>query len=185
MYDGLYILTTNRAQKGCGKQNIPIWKGADMLKKKNVSFVVCICVIVGCMIAATAFAEAEQKKIQPELALKTPPELIRLHYIAGISPADVIVKAGTTVIWMNDSRAPVQLQFQGRQVTMACKSPVNFVIDENGSFISNLIPQGSVASLCFVEKGTYNYVFRKGMTATAGYDLRESIKEFKGIITVE
>jgi len=157
-------------------------KGADM-QKKNVAVIIAG-IIVCCMLAVSGYAEDEQQKIQPELALKTPPELIRLHYLGGISPADVTVKAGTTVIWMNDSRAPVQLQFQGQQVTMACKSPVNFVIDENGSFISNLIPQGSVASLCFVEKGTYDYVFRKGSTG-ATYERRDTVREFKGKITVE
>lgn len=151
--------------------------------KKHISTIIAG-IFVACLIAGSAYAEDTQDKIQPDLALKTPPELIRLHYLAGISPSDVTVKAGTTVIWMNDSRAPVQLQFQGQQVTMACKSPVNFVVDESGSFISNLIPQGSVASLCFVEKGTYDYVFRKGPTGQ-GYELRESIKEFKGKITVE
>ncbi len=158
----------------------PITKGANMQKRKISAIVAAIFAL--CVFSTAARAE-DEKKIQPELDIKAH-QLIRLHYIGGISPADLTVKAGTTVIWMNDSRAPVQLQFQGKQVTMACKSPVNFVIDELGSFISNLIPQGSVASLCFVEKGSYDYVFRKGSTG-ATYEQRDSIKEFKGKITVE
>ena len=152
------------------------------MQKKNI-FMVVVGIIVCCAFSAAAYAEDSQEKIQPTLDIKAH-QLIRLNYLAGISPAEVTVKAGTTVIWMNDARAMVQLQFEGQQVTMACKSPVNFIIDEQGSFISNLIPQGSVASLCFVEKGTYNYVFRKAPEG-ATYQTRGAIKEFRGMITVE
>ncbi len=138
---------------------------------------------VSFMFTTSVHADEVKGKIQPSLDIKSH-QLIRLNYLSGMSPADVTVKAGTTVIWMNDARAMVQLQFQGQQVTMACKSPVNFVVDEQGSFISNLIPQGSVASLCFVEKGTYEYVFRKASEAGT-YQYRDSIKEYKGVITVE
>jgi hypothetical protein len=67
---------------------------------------------------------------------------------------------------------------------MACKSPVHFVIDENGSFISDRIPQGSVASLCFVEKGEFPYVARKASTG-ATYEHRGAIKEFEGKVIVK
>ncbi len=150
--------------------------------KKNI-FMIVVGIIACCVFTASVSAAEATEKIQPTLDIKAH-QLIRLNYLAGISPADVTVQAGTTVIWMNDARAMVQLQFEGQQVTMACKSPVNFVIDSQGSFISNLIPQGSVASLCFVEKGTYNYVFRKAPEG-ATYQPRGAIKDYKGIITVE
>ena len=152
------------------------------MQKKNI-FKIVVGIFVCCMLTASVYAEEAKEKIQPTLDIKAH-QLIRLNYLAGISPADVTVQAGTTVIWMNDARAMVQLQFEGQQVTMACKSPVNFIVDDKGSFISNLIPQGSVASLCFVEKGTYDYVFRKAPEGST-YQKRESIKEYKGIITVE
>lgn len=152
------------------------------MQKKNI-VMIAVGIIMSCMVAAAVSAEDASEKIQPALDIKTH-QLIRLNYLAGITPAEVEVKAGTTVIWMNDARAPVQLQFKGQQVTMACKSPVNFVIDENGSFISNLIPQGSVASLCFVEKGTYEYVFYPRASGST-YQQRSAKKEYKGIISVE
>ena len=152
------------------------------MQKKNIVMIV-VGIIMSCMVTASVSAEDASEKIQPALDIKAH-QLIRLNYLSGISPAEVVVKAGTTVIWMNDARAPVQLQFKGQQVTMACKSPVNFVIDENGSFISNLIPQGSVASLCFVEKGTYEYVFYPRPTGSTWRE-RSAVKEYKGIITVE
>ena len=152
------------------------------MQKKNI-FMIVLGIIVCSVISASVYAEEAQEKIKPTFDIKAH-QLIRLNYLSGISPAEVTVKAGTTVIWMNDSRAMVQLQFEGQQVTMACKSPVNFIIDDQGSFISNLIPQGSVASLCFVEKGTYNYVFRPAPEG-ATYQPRSAIKEYKGIITVQ
>lgn len=110
-------------------------------------------------------------------------QIIRLHYSGGITPPEVTIKLGATVIWVNDSRAPVEIQFEGKQVTLACKSVTRFVIDENGSYISERIPQGSVASLCFMEEGEYSYVARK-----SSYGSRKSyrgIKEFKGKIIVK
>jgi plastocyanin len=170
-----------KAKKTVANHYSPITKGANM-QKKNI-FMIIVGIIVCCVFSASVYAEEVKGKIQPTLDIKAH-QLIRLNYLAGISPADVTVQAGTTVIWMNDARAMVQLQFEGQQVTMACKSPVNFIVDDKGSFISNLIPQGSVASLCFVEKGTYNYVFRKAPQGST-YQTRESIKEYKGMITVE
>ncbi len=125
----------------------------------------------------------QQKEVAAEADKKTY-QVIHLHYIGGITPAEVTVTPGTTMIWMNNSRAPLELQFEGKQVTLACKSPVHFVIDENGSFLSERIPHGSVASLCFVEKGEFTYVARKVFAGTGVPD-REKIKEFKGTVIVK
>lgn len=133
--------------------------------------------------AAGVRAQDKSEKIVPEANIKET-KIIRLHYMGGITPPELTVKPGTTVVWVNDSRAMLELQFEGKQVTLACKSPVHFNIDENGSFISDRIPQDSVASLCFVEKGEFTYVARKAAASTADQP-RSSIKEFKGKITVE
>jgi len=109
--------------------------------------------------------------------------IVRLHFMGGIQPAELIVKPGTTVVWVNDSRAQLELQFQGKQVTMACKSPVHFLIDDEGSFISDRIPPDSVASLCFVEKGEFTYVLRK--VGSSAYTSRSDVNEFKGKIIVQ
>jgi hypothetical protein len=88
-------------------------------------------------------------------------------------------------VWVNNSRSQLELKFEGKQVTLACKSPVHFLIDEDGSFISDRIPQDSVASLCFVEKGEFNYVLRKAPGSGAISQMRENIKEFKGKVIVQ
>jgi hypothetical protein len=128
-------------------------------------------------------AEDKQDKIVPEASIKET-KIIRLHYMGGITPPELTVKQGTTVVWVNDSRAMLEIQFEGKQVTVACKSPVHFNIDEKGSFISDRIPQDSVASLCFIEKGEYNYVARKAPGGSAA-ELRDNVKEFKGKVIVQ
>lgn len=141
-------------------------------------------VIVLAVFFCISIAQAEEGKILKNQDIKEH-KIIRLHYIGGITPDVAKVKPGTTVIWMNNSREILELQFEGKQVTLACKSPVHFVIDENGSFISNRIPQGSVASLCFVEKGEFNYIARKVQASGSISQYRDSFKEFKGKVIVE
>ena len=110
-------------------------------------------------------------------------KIIRLHASGGISPAEAYIKPGTTVVWVNNSRVQLELQFQGKQVTLACKSPVHFIVNDEGSFISDRIPEDSVASLCFVEKGEFAYVLRNVGGRT--FPSRSEIKEFRGKIIVQ
>jgi plastocyanin len=121
-------------------------------------------------------------QIQPEKKIAGS-QIIRLHYSGGINPSTATVKPGTTVIWINEANSPIEIQFSGKQVTMACQNPVHFVIDDKGSFISNEIPLGAVASLCFIEKGEYNYIARRSMKPNLAY--RDKPVEFKGKIIVE
>ncbi len=134
---------------------------------------------------SSAVAAEKEGKIVPEKKIKAH-KIIRLHYVGGIDKPELTVEPGTTVIWINDSRASVELQFIDKQVTMACKSPVHFVVDEDGTFISDKIPQGSVASLCFVEKGTFEYVMMKssrhGVTAS---EYRGTQTVFQGKVIVK
>ena len=145
----------------------------------------CAVIVLAMLFAFTSAWAAPEKdsKVVADQNIKET-KIIRIHFLGGINPAELKVKAGTTVVWVNDARDQLELKFEGKQVTLACKSPVHFLIDEDGSFISDRIPQDSVASLCFVEKGEFNYVLRKvgggGNTMT-----RDNVKEFKGKIIVE
>jgi plastocyanin len=123
---------------------------------------------------------AQSDKIAPELKTSGH-KVITLKYSFGASPSTVTVQKGTTVIWMNDGRSNATIKFIGKQVTMACKSPVHFVVDEQGSFLSNEIPPGAVASLCFVEKGKFDYIVTQETPQTAP---TEAPKEIKGEIIV-
>ena len=128
-------------------------------------------------------AEENKKKLDRETKIDYY-KVIRLHSYGGLSPKAVTVKPGTVVIWVNDSRSLIGIQFKGKQVTLACKSPVHFVVDEAGSYIADQIPQDAVASLCFVEKGEFKYV-TKGSYRETGDAKVTKIKEYTGKIIVE
>jgi len=153
------------------------------MKKAQFFSAMVLAVCFAFVSAIGAYGAEKSEKIVKDANIKET-KIIRLHYMGGITPPELNVKAGTTVVWVNDSRAMLELKFEGKQVTLACKSPVHFIIDEDGSFLSDRIPQDSVASLCFVEKGVFNYVARKAQTGSID-SIRDTVKEFKGKITVE
>ena len=72
-------------------------------------------------------------------------------------PVTLFGTVGTTIIWINHSKYPVQVVFLEKQVVLACGSPVNFVVGKDGTYESNKISSGGTASLCFTEKGRYSY----------------------------
>lgn len=137
-----------------------------------------------CLTVLHAFrnTQAQSERIVPEKNVVAS-QLIRISYITGITRENVTVKPGTTVIWLNDSRASLYLEFTDKQVTIACKSPVHFIVDEEtGTFISNRIPMGAVASLCFIEKGEFVYKVKR---ASPGAFPAAKPQEFTGKIIVE
>ena len=155
-----------------------------MKAMKKIWLVMVVCICFGLMLSFdSAFSQAEKsEKIQPDKKISGS-QIIRLHYSGGINPATTTVVPGTTVIWINEANSPVEIQFEGKQVTMACQNPVHFVVDDKGSFVSNNIPMGAVASLCFIEKGEFNYVVRRVITKSLVY--KETPGEFKGKIIVK
>jgi hypothetical protein len=68
---------------------------------------------------------------------------------------------------------------------MVCKRPVHFIVADKDSFVSDRIPTGSVASLCFVEKGEFNHVMRKVLRFSPTLEPWPYITEFKGKIIVQ
>jgi len=83
-------------------------------------------------------------------------------------PVTLFAPLGTTVIWVNHSRFPVEILFIGKQVVVACGSSVNFFVGQDGSYESNKIPSGGTASLCFLEKGRYAYKTKPSKTFILG-----------------
>ena len=86
----------------------------------------------------------------------------------GTRPATLTSQPGTTVIWVNNSRFPIEILFLDKQVTLSCGSPVNFFIGEDKTYESNKIPSGGTASLCFMEGGTYDYKVKSSQTFYTG-----------------
>ncbi len=123
--------------------------------------------MTGLSFAAEEKAE-EMKVIQKIVVVETR---------AGLSPATLVSKPGTTVIWVNQSKQPAEILFTDKKVTLACGSPVNFFIGKDGAYESAKIPFGGTASLCFTEKGKFEYIYKASSTF---YPLQKM--EHKGII---
>ena len=114
-------------------------------------------------------------------------QVIKVNYPNGINPETLKVNLGTTVIWLNEAMAPVSITFPNKEITTACENPVNFKKDTLGAFIAKKVKFGAVASICFIERGTYKYkVTRPSQMKAAGQKgAIEAGKEFKGTIIVE
>jgi len=145
--------------------------------KKIIMVFVCLTLCVIC----SAQAQTDEK-VDSEKKIKGH-TVIRINKMIGLDPKLVMIKSGTTVIWMNHSESLAKIKFRGKEVTIACKNPTNFVVDEEGSFLSRRIAQGAVASLCFIEKGTYNYVLSRGPRSTA--PVKTDLPDVHGTIVVE
>ena len=87
--------------------------------------------------------------------------IVRVRGNEGLLPKRATVKPGTTVIWFNQTRDYIEIAFTSDQkVDVACKVPVHFVLGMDRTYVSDKIPFAAVASLCFIEKGTYKYSVR-------------------------
>jgi len=149
---------------------------------KAVRIALCFCMIL-CFSCYTAAAQ-EEEKIQTDKSTHSH-KTIRIQYSGAVIPKTLTVQPGTTVIWINESKRPVEILFEGKQVTLACKSPVHFIVTEDGTFMSDKIPYGAVASLCFIEKGEFSYKARVLESAAADWHTsRERSKIFEGKIIV-
>ena len=110
-------------------------------------------------------------------------KIITIHNILGIKPLTATIKKGATIIWVNESQDPVEIVFSAKQVSLACKKPTHFITNKDGFFMSNSIPEGAVASLCFVENGKYGYVVKRGTKQNKS--LMVDPAQFSGTIIVE
>lgn len=89
-------------------------------------------------------------------------KVVTITTFEGLEPAEVSSSKGTTVIWVNHSVNDTRILFkEGDQITVSCINPVNFSLQKNGTFQSDLIPHGGTASICFVEAGEYKYQLLK------------------------
>ena len=128
------------------------------------------------LLSGSTYAGEEQK-------LKT--QIVRIQGNAGVSPLNLFITPGTVVVWLNDYRiTPVEVKFPDKKVTMACQSPVNFSISKEGTYVSNSIPYGGVASLCFIEPGTFKYVIERARPQMMD-EVRGNPFRFEGQIVVK
>ena len=101
-----------------------------------------------------------------------------------LEPSTATSNKGTTVLWVNTSNFPVKIVFLDKKVKHICGPPVNFTVGEDGTYNHADIPRGGTASLCFEEKGIYNYKIESSRTLLLEYGKRER-KESRGTIMIK
>ena len=147
------------------------------MKTKKLLCAIGILIIVFCLAEYPLFASEKEVKVSRFVTIESKdPREIKL----GLDPSTLIIESGTTVVWVNFSRIPVELLFLNNKVNFAADCPVNFFIGKDGAYESGKICIGCTASLCFIEKGKYEYVFSTSSTFHPS-----KMKEQRGIILVQ
>ena len=127
------------------------------MKKMAQSMVVLLVIFWLASFVSVQTLYGEDETIQPEIQHK----IVRLYEKGGVEPSTLTIQRGTTVIWINESKSIAEIEFTNKQVTLACKSPVRFGVDESGVYVSDKIFRGAVASLCFIETGEFEYLVKR------------------------
>ena len=153
------------------------------MKSFKTLFLVCIAICFS-FAAITDARETTRNKIDPAKK-STAYKIIHLCSYGDICvcPSGITVKSGTTVIWINQSEMPIKIHFEGKPVTAAGENHIHFRVDNEGSYISNMIPNGARATLKFVEKGRYDYVAET--IPGASTDPLRQPREYNGTIIVK
>jgi plastocyanin len=110
-------------------------------------------------------------------------ELVTIDPYEVIQPPIVNAKPGTTVVWINASKFPIEILFLDKKVSLACGAPTNFFPGKGGAYESAQIPRGATASLCFTQTGKYEYVVKSSRTLFLEYGKQER-KEMRGTIII-
>ena len=151
---------------------------------KKINLIMITAVLFGLTFSASVSDGAEEKDQELKLVNRTvtivTTESARDDMKPVVDPVNVNSAPGTTVIWVNFSKTPVELLFLDKKVTTACGSPVNFFVGKNGAYESAKIPFGGTASLCFLEKGKFEY-----MVNTSSTFYPSKMKEQRGFIWIE
>ena len=143
---------------------------------KRRSLITMIAVFMGIFYVTGLSFAAEEKTEE----MKPTNKVVTVSTYEGLNPSTLTSKPGTTVIWVNHSRTPVEILFLDKKVVLSCGSPVNFFVGKDGAYESAKIPFGGTASLCFMEKGKYEYIFK---TSATFYPLVE--REYRGMILIK
>jgi plastocyanin len=145
--------------------------------KRNVLRASIVMVLGIFFLSGISFAAEETEEITIDA------KVVNIDINKGLSPATVTAKRGTTVIWINNSRVPQEILFLDKKVVLSCGAPVNFCVGKDGAYESAKIQFGGAASLCFIEKGTYEYEARSSKTFYESYSPVK--RELKGSIVIQ
>ena len=151
---------------------------------KKINLITITAILLGLVFSANFSYGAEEKDQELKLVNRTvtivTTESARDDMKPVVDPVNLNSAPGTTVIWVNFSKTPIELLFLDKKVTTACGSPVNFFVGKNGAYESAKIPFGGTASLCFLEKGKFEY-----MVNTSSTFYPSKMKEQRGFIWIE
>ena len=128
------------------------------MKRKRVMVIITVVISFLFLTGVTPSAQEEAEEI--ELITKT--VFIKPYEV--LQPSSLTSKQGTTIIWVNNSKFPVKILFVDKKIALACGSPSNFSIGKDGTYETARIPRGGTASLCFLEKGKYDYIVTSSRT---------------------
>jgi len=144
---------------------------------KRRSLIGLIIILIGVFYLTGLTFAAEKKDAEIEVISK----IVTIHPSEGVRIITLTSNVGTTVVWLNRDRSPVEILFLDKKVTLACSSPVNFFVGKGGAYESAKIPFGGTASLCFTEKERYEYVVKSSRTF---YDQRLA-REHRGDVWIK
>jgi len=150
------------------------------LVMKRKSLIVISTVVMSFLFLTGVTPSAQEEAEEMELITKT--VFIKPYEV--LQPPSLTSKQGTTIIWVNNSKFPVKIHFINKKVTLACGSPSNFSIGEDGTYETARISRGGTASLCFLEKGKYNYIVTSSRTLMLEGKQKKR-KESRGTIIIK
>jgi plastocyanin len=144
--------------------------------QKKFLFVIVVYLLGFCF--CSGFSPASEEETE---SAKIVNKIVIINQYEEVSPLELTSNPGTTVVWVNHSRTPVEILFYDKKVTVACGSPVNFSVGRGGAYESNKIPFGGTASLCFLESGTYEYMIKSSRT----FYMKRLERDYKGKIVIQ
>ncbi len=122
------------------------------------SMLTCIAFVIVCFAGSAAFCgQVSEKKAVKDEAVELKSRIVRIEKHDGVKPKLLNIEAGTVVIWLNRYQGNITILFTEKKVTTACQHPVGFSVNKDGLYVSDTVEYGAVASLCFVERGTFEY----------------------------
>ena len=126
---------------------------------KRVTSILFITTALAVLIAGSSFAASDEEKPSGHslvvVSLNSEPD--------GITPNPAKVKLGDTVVFHNNAQGSATIAFVTR-IGLACAAPVNFYADLLGNYETSRIAEGAIASICFIEPGTYEYEVKRLVT---------------------
>lgn len=85
-----------------------------------------------------------------------------------IVPSVATIDLGTVVIWVNEDTKPTEIKFSNvTGMVIACDGSKSYIADPE-QIISRMVPYAGVESICLVQRGTFDYIVKRGTRTLQG-----------------